>query len=650
VLCGASLVVSCSTSPQRQAKNESDVVVEPDVAFEVDVLELPDLCQEGTYWEPGMRAFEETTAGRGLDGAEGVRLSVTDIDGDGLPDLVVRRAGLHVDDFSEDGTRAVWLLRNLGDGQFEDVTRASGLVQRRDGDTTRGRPAEVVVWADVNNNGHLDALTLFTNPDSSNLLDHGAEVMLNDGTGSFDFGPISNALQREGARVSRSGAAFIDVNRDGHVDLWLGQGNLSGAGPQQDLLFQGNGTGAFTDITTTAGLSTEAWTSGDILNEARGHSNAWSVAACDLTGNGSPELLAASYGRAPNHLWLGSMAGEFPTYENHSIASGYAFDHRVDWSDNESARCYCKFNREAPGCADVPEPAYVRCDSINDVLRWNHDSDRQAYRLGGNSGTTVCADINNDGHMDLLTTEIVHWDVGSTSDPSEILYNTGEEPLRFDRPGNEATGLTRERSGVTFDDGDITAAVFDFDNDGRLDILIASTDYPGTRALLYHQQRDGTFRPVPVDLGVDLTSAHGVAVADFNTNGALDLVIGHSRFRCGSGDHCLDEPHVRYFENAIGQNGNWVQFKLEGGPDTNRAAIGARITLTTEEGTQTREVGGGHGHYGIQHDLTQHFGLGPACTAEVTIRWPDKDLTEQTFTIQSGYRYQVRQGEAPRVD
>ena len=95
----------------------------------------------------------------------------------------------------------------------------------------------------------------------------------------------------------------------------------------------------------------------------------------------------------------------------------------------------------------------------------------------------------------------------------------------------------------------------------------------------------------------------------------LDSVIGDSRARCSSGDHCLDEPHVRFFENVIAQYGNWTRFKRECGPDTNRAAILARITLRTED----------------------------------TIRWPDAAVTEQTVTIQGGYRYHVRQGESPRA-
>ncbi|MEQ9318919.1 MAG: ASPIC/UnbV domain-containing protein, partial [Polyangiaceae bacterium] len=81
---------------------------------------------------------------------------------------------------------------------------------------------------------------------------------------------------------------------------------------------------------------------------------------------------------------------------------------------------------------------------------------------------------------------------------------------------------------------------------------------------------------------------------------------------------------------------------------TNRAAIGARVTVAGEDGVvQTQEVDGGHGHYGAQKDLTLHFGLGEACRAEVTVRWPNASLTTQTFELVSGYRYELVQGGEP---
>lgn len=200
--------------------------------------------------------------------------------------------------------------------------------------------------------------------------------------------------------------------------------------------------------------------------------------------------------------------------------------------------------------------------------------------------------------------------------------------------------------------GVITSGVLDFDNDARPDIYIGSTDYPGTRGVLYHQTSEGTFEKVSKEDGIDHKSSHGVGIADFDRDGDLDVVVGHSRGRCSSGDHCYpkEDAHVRLFENQIGEGGNWFQLKLSGGEGSNRSAIGARVTVETERGTQVQEVDGGHGHYGMQHDLSLHFGLGDACRAKVTVRWPDDSLSKQTFILKSGHRYRLEQGGEPVVD
>lgn len=604
---------------------------------------VADACVDGSTWSGDDVAFEDISAEAGLADLDvrGIRLATADVTGNGYPDLFVRQGLAGADDFDSDSPRQSWFLANQGDGTFVDETQDSGLVQRRhDVDDSRGRPAEVFAFADVDNNGTVDAVTLFSNDGGDSP--EGAEIMLNDGNGQFSLGPTSEPLHRAGESVARSGAAFVDVDRNGDLDLWIGQSG-------QDLLLLGDGDGRFVDGTEDRGLATPTATSTEARNQAEGPGNTWSVAACDVDADGTPELLSGAYGRAPNHLWNGQFDGEQTSFTNHSVASGYAYDDRQDWSDNESARCFCMHNRDVEDCADIPEPEYIQCNSAADAFRWNHAIDRNIFRLGGNSGTTVCADLNNDGRLDLLTTEIVHWDVGQSSDPSEILYNTGQTPARFERPGNDATGLTREHSGVAWDDGDITAAAFDFDNDGRLDILIASTDYPGTRAHLYHQQPDGTFSPVPTELGIDHSSAHGIAVADFNGNGQLDVALGHSRARCGSGDHCRDEPHVRLFENQLTGTQNFMQFKLTGAQGSNRSAIGARIDVITDDGHhQVRQVDGGHGHYGMQHDLVQHFGLGEHCQAKVAITWPDAEGSREVYRLPAGHRYAITQGEPPQ--
>ena len=603
----------------------------------------PALC-EGTLWS-GETAFVEATDAWGLTALEvrGVRLNVADFDGDAWPDLLVRSGG---------NRSQIWLLRNTGAGTFEDVTTSSGFLALRSGDGMR--PAgEAIAFGDLDNDGDLDGFCAVNTTDPDLTVLTTSEIMLNNGDGTFTLGPQNTDTRRPDD--APAGAVFVDYDRDGKLDLWVPQNVPAGAStPAQDVLYRGDGTGAFTDVTDRAGVATEDWTL-DALNAGRAHTVAWSGAACDLNNDGTPELLASSYGRSPNHLFRGRRVGSEVTFENISVASGYAWDGRNDWSDNESARCHCKLHRDDPDCDGVPEPRLISCRVDADAFRWNHASDREPFRLGGNSGATICADINNDGWIDLLTSEIVHFDVGSSSDPSELVINTGSADVVLERPGNETTGLTRERTLVGWNDGDITGGVFDFDNDGWQDVYIGSTDYPGDRGLLFHQDAPLQFTEVAKTAGLENNRSHGMAIADFDRDGDVDVIVGHSRARCAPGQEpdptpCYETTQVRFFENTLGQDGQWVQLTLVGGAGTNRAAIGARATVTakgTQTVVQTQGLDGGHGHFGAQRDLTLHFGLADACSAEVTIRWPDAELTQQSFTVEAGARYVVTQGEEP---
>jgi hypothetical protein len=643
----ADVAADAGTDASPEALPEVSDVAEPtpdgtpeDVA-PTDTLP-PRVCRAGTHWTPGTKAFSDVTASSSLFtlGVTGVRVTAVDWDHDGDPDLVVRNTDQVRDDFSKHGAeRKTWLLRNDGNWTFSDVTEQSGFTATRDGQ--QGRITHIVIFGDVDDDGDLDAFSgAYVEPDPAKA-DHGDrnEILLNDGDGTFTLA-TGGDLRLADERVASMGAAFTDVDRDGKLDLWLGTGTgFYEAAP--DRLFQGDGAGSFADVSTALGVVTYPWMSLAQLNKAKGHHDSWGATACDLNGDGSPDLLGSSYGRYFNALWL----HDADAYKLWSIESGYGADQRTDWTTNLNAQCYCKLNPTAEDCDHCPAPpAYFGC-SAGQTLRWDHDYDREPFRLAGNSFTTACGDVDNDGDLDLMTFTIVHWDVGDTSDPSELLYNDGTAV--FTRPGGEVTGLVRDWGRVDWNAGDMSGGFLDFDNDARLDVYIGSSDYPGTRGFLFHQKPDGTFEEVPTDVGLNHPRSHGFGLADFDGDGDLDVVLGHGRARCDASDtSCYPTQEVHAFQNELGQDGNWLRLELEGGPGTNRAAIGARVRVTAGGVTQTQEVGGGYGHVGIQGDLTLHFGLGAACDVDrLEIRWPDQALTTQVFDgVRGNYRLHLTQG------
>jgi len=615
----------------------------------------PEDCElRGHRWTAGEQAFVEASAQWGVDdiGALALRVSIVDVDDDGWPDVLARRGG-GPDDFAT-GERSRWLLRNTGNGSFEDITEQSGLLMGRLPETGNGGlSGELMISGDVDNDGATDVLVLRGLSDPSSTGQETAEIMLGDGDGGFSLGPEESDLRNGGHATVPNGVAFTDANLDGFLDVWVSN-NKRGedSSPLQDRLYLGQGDGSFLDGTEALGLATGRWNSLDRLNEARAHTWGWGATACDLNNDGIPELLSASYGRVPNHLWQGRMEDGVVSYSNQSIESGYAFDDRMDWTTNVNAQCYCRDHPDAEDCDLAPEPEFD-CSSLAAAFgpnyRWAHSGDREVWRLGGNSATTTCADVDNDGWLDLLTGEIVHWDVGSNSDPAELLFNEGSADVSFTRPGNDVTGLERDAGSIGWDHGDMNNAMFDFDNDGWTDVYISASDYPDNRGLLLHQEEPRVFVPVPIDDGIEHNRSAGAAAADLDRDGDLDLVVGNSRMRCGgaSGNDCYETTRLRIFENlADGQN-QWLQLRLEGGPGSNRSAIGARVTIERCGQTLTRQVDGGHGHQASQEERALHFGLADQDEVEFTVHWPDAAASSESFTVATGMRYSLVQGSTP---
>ena len=544
----------------------------------------------------GSTVFREATTEWGMEGVTGGRYAAGDLNGDGYPDLLVTEIFRNTRDDPANGVFLHRVLMNEGGKSFRDATVESGLVTARDGHV--GTSSTVHVLGDVDNDGDLDVFAGQTWDRADDAQADLSELYLNDGTGKFSLAPNSDIAQVGG--YPTAGASFVDANADGILDLWVTGFYLEyGYDPAaQAQLYLGNGDGTFRSVTEEMGLEMPS-NSRDSYYEHFARRPAYGATACDVTGDGLTDLISTNYGRSWNHLWRNN-GGSFTEISEEAKFDG---DDNHDYTDNLWYACYCESN----SCDPAPTRS---CGGSFPDNYWTPGRDDQPVRLNGNSFTTVCGDIDNDGDMDLYTTEILHQWAGFSADGSQLLLNDGTG--HFERIDNENNGLTRPRPRQgDWNEGDLHAAFFDFDNDGWKDILLSSSDYEKTQLWLWRQVSPGVFLEVSDATGLNQPWPAGVAVADFDRDGDLDVVTGSSNARSGT-PWTTRQAHL-YLNDS--PPGNWI--RLEGFP------IGTQVTVTAGGISQTQEVSGGYGHFGIQNDLPLQFGLGSVCQVdEVQARYP----------------------------
>jgi enediyne biosynthesis protein E4 len=186
---------------------------------------------------------------------------------------------------------------------------------------------------------------------------------------------------------------------------------------------------------------------------------------------------------------------------------------------------------------------------------------------------------------------------------------------------------------------------FDMDNDGWLDLFVANGHvYPQVDTIpggtpyrqpmnLFRNHRDGTFEDVSSSLAfanMPPQSRRGAAFGDISNNGNVDIVV----LNVGAAPSLLMNRHS--------SPNHRVLFRLIG-TKSNKAAIGARVTVKAGTLTQFDEVRGG-ASYLSQNDLRLHFGLAANETMqEVSIRWPNGE-SETLRDVAADFIYTVVEG------
>jgi hypothetical protein len=436
------------------------------------------------------------------------------------------------------------LYKNKQDGTFIDVTSLAKV-------GAEGIYGMGVATGDYDNDGNVD---MYISGFGRGML------FQNQGDGTFLEVTSSARVLNQGKWGTS--AAFFDYDRDGYLDLFVGnyvdfeltrniycgdvqKGRQTYCHPIQykgtaSVLYHNNRDGSFTDVSHKTGV---------VYPEGK----ALGVVASDLDGDSWLDIVVANDGVA-NNLYHNKGDG---TFGDVGPFSGAAYS------------------------ADGMARAGMGVDA---------------------------ADFSDDGRPDILITNF--------SLEGAALFRNGPDNLFSDVTFQ--TGL-RE---ATFMYTGWGTKFLDYDNDGDLDVFVTnghpensindldpSLTYEQPKLLL--ENRGGEFVDVSKNSARGLLqgAGRGTAFGDYDNDGDIDVLVAN----------CNQPPNL--LRNSGGDN-NWIKLKLTGSK-SNRDAVGAKIKIVAGNLVRNEEVKGGSSYLSA-HDLRLNFGLGARTQVDtIEIHWPN---------------------------
>ena len=528
--------------------------------------------------------------------------------------------------------------------RFDDITREAGLTVPH-----IASPDELYIiestsggvgFIDCDNDGKLDIVTV--NGSSVEHYRRGGDPMVTLYHQGDDL-KFTNITQSAG--LTRKGwgmgVAVADFDNDGWQDLYV-------TGYGANVLYRNLGNCKFEDVTEKAGVRVGGFSTGA----------AWG----DYDRDGKVDLFVPRYvhedmnalpethpnGTPCNYLAVRVLCGP----DGLTGESDFLFHNRGDGTFAEVSRQAgvddpahrfgmqaLWFDFENNGWLDL----YVANDTGANYLYHNkHDGTFEDIglesgaaltgegRLHASMGLDV-ADIDHSGRVSIIVTNF-------SQEGASLFYNDGK--TGFDDIGSSAGILL-----PTFPYVGWGTSFLDMDNDGWPDLFIANGHaYPQMESvkggvpyreplLLFRNKRDRTFEDVTALSGLDKLPRHarrGAAFGDVNNDGKIDVMLLN-----------VGEPPTLLI-NRTATSDHAIMFQLVG-TKSNKAAIGARVTVTAGDLAQFNEVRGGSS-YCSQNDLRLHFGLGAhASVNTIEIAWPGGEK-ETLHDLHADFIYKIVEG------
>jgi hypothetical protein len=510
--------------------------------------------------------------------------------------------------------------------RFEDATDKAGIDfahsfgSRQLGSLLEGTGAGCV-WIDYNNSGRPslyvvngrpldDSMHPYPLKEKPNPLPHN-HLYRNNGDGTFTDVTEQAGLNPDMYAVAVTAA---DYDNDGFVDLLV-------TGYGKTILYHNDGNGHFTDVTEKAGIKVYGWTI----------SSTW----LDYDRDGCVDLFVGRYVKFDPKYRAFYAADNYPGPLDYEGDTNKLFHNNCDgtFTDVSEKSGIAAFVGRTMGVTaadydgDGWDDIYVANDRTENFLfRNKHDGTFEevandtgtAFGQNGESTSSmgpVFADLEGRGTLDLWVTD-GHY--------NRYLRNLGKQGFEDEGTANGVSQTNAQY--VSWGTG-----VYDFDNDGLLDILI----FHGGLIHLIPQEHtlfrglgSGRYQDVSSGAGQVLsvrTTARGACFADYNNDGRVDAYVVNLGAK-GTLVH-----------NVSTNTGHWIGIKLVGSMSrgdlpkvsvggvlakSNRDGIGAKVEVFAGGKRWMAERVAASG-YLSQNDARLHFGVGAATTIDkVVVHWP----------------------------